>query len=271
MSTNENPLNKVYFEIIRDWFQYQLDYQKTKPIHSALFLYLVEKFNSLWWPDEIGVPTDFTMTATCIGSYNTYKKTLNELEGFGFVKIGERGRNQYVSTKVALSFFDKAYTKARDKAKYKALIKQVTKQLSDNKQENNETQKQLNILKEDNQKLKIEIENLKKKKDLVPEPKVNTPLTKKEKENLFKEKVNIIHEKNDIITKSFFEQGNNLDGFIDYWTESNDNSMTLKYEKQQTFDIARRLQTWKRNNFNGGSNSQKPKKIEQSKEFSGWS
>ena len=42
-----------------------------------------------------------------------------------------------------------------------------------------------------------------------------------------------------------------INAFCDYWTESKPNGKKMKFELQQTFDIARRLATWSRNDFNG--------------------
>lgn len=59
-----------------------------------------------------------------------------------------------------------------------------------------------------------------------------------------------------------------IDNFCDYWTESNEGETAkLKYEMQKTFDIARRLATWSKNNFNrirNGNyrNEQQPKSNE---------
>lgn len=45
-----------------------------------------------------------------------------------------------------------------------------------------------------------------------------------------------------------------IDRFCDYWTESNEGeNCKLKFEMQKTFDIARRLVTWNKNNFNNGN------------------
>jgi len=43
-----------------------------------------------------------------------------------------------------------------------------------------------------------------------------------------------------------------IDSFCDYWTESNEDGKKMKFEMQKTFDIGRRLKTWKRNDY--GSN-----------------
>ena len=38
--------------------------------------------------------------------------------------------------------------------------------------------------------------------------------------------------------------------FVDYWTESNENSSLMKFELQKTFDTSRRMKRWKNNDFN---------------------
>jgi len=44
-----------------------------------------------------------------------------------------------------------------------------------------------------------------------------------------------------------------LEAFIDYWTEPNKSKTKLKYELQKTFDIARRLKTWSKNESKFGT------------------
>lgn len=44
-----------------------------------------------------------------------------------------------------------------------------------------------------------------------------------------------------------------LEAFIDYWTEPNKSNTKLRYELQKTFDIARRLKTWSKNESKFGT------------------
>jgi len=44
-----------------------------------------------------------------------------------------------------------------------------------------------------------------------------------------------------------------LEAFIDYWTEHNKSKTKLRYELQKTFDIARRLKTWSKNESKFGT------------------
>lgn len=41
-----------------------------------------------------------------------------------------------------------------------------------------------------------------------------------------------------------------LDCFIDYWTEKSPRGKKMKFEKQSTFDVKRRMQRWMKNGFN---------------------
>ena len=41
-----------------------------------------------------------------------------------------------------------------------------------------------------------------------------------------------------------------LKDFFEYWTEKNDNGYKMKFEKQKTFEISKRLKRWNDNNFN---------------------
>ena len=48
--------------------------------------------------------------------------------------------------------------------------------------------------------------------------------------------------------KSFNPPGNIFENFISYWTEPNKSKTKMRWELQQTFDIKRRIDTFKRNN-----------------------
>jgi len=109
------------YELLRNWYNFKFENpSKTKSIHSDLFCYLIDKWNRLGQKKEFGLPTTMTMELLNIGSYNTYKKTLDDLIEFGFVKIVQESKNQYQSKIIALSKIDNASDKALDKATIKA-------------------------------------------------------------------------------------------------------------------------------------------------------
>jgi hypothetical protein len=113
------------YELSRAWFDWCFENpEKINPNHSALYFFCIEHCNRLGWKEKFGLPTTMAKEAIGIKSYNTYKKTLDELVEFGFIKMIEVSKNQYSANIIALSKFDKAVNKALDKAVVKHLIKQ---------------------------------------------------------------------------------------------------------------------------------------------------
>ena len=135
------------YNLIRAWYNFKFENpEKVKAKHSDFYCYLVDQWNRLGQKQSFGLPTSYTMECLNIGSYNTYKSTLNDLVDFGFVKILKESKNQHQSKIVALSNFDKALDKALDKATTKALdkapdtiTKQITKEQITNNKENQKT------------------------------------------------------------------------------------------------------------------------------------
>ena len=74
-------------------------------------------------------------------SYNTYKKCLDNLIEWGFVKLVRKSYNQYQCNVIALSNFDNSLYKALDKA----LIKHCTKQSESTVQSTDDIHKQQTI------------------------------------------------------------------------------------------------------------------------------
>jgi len=71
--------------------------------------------------------------------------------------------------------------------------------------------------------------------------------TKIERENDFNENVKkLVSEFKD----SKFWNEKNILNFCNYWTQSNDNSEKMHYEKQKTFDLKKRLAFWESNSYN---------------------
>ena len=124
------------YNLLRDWYNFKFSNpSKTKAIHSDMYCYIIDLWNRLGQKDEFGLPTSVTMEALGIGSYNTYKKTIQDLIDFGFVILISESKNQHQSKIVALSKNDKATDEATDKALDKAhikatdtIIKQVNKE-----------------------------------------------------------------------------------------------------------------------------------------------
>lgn len=137
------------YNLSRSWFDWAFENPDINtPVHTALFMWVIEKWNRLGQKEKFGLPTSEAMEVLSIRSLNTYNKVFGNLVEWGFIEVIQQSKNQYTSTIVALSKFDKATDKALDKALIKHLIKQSesTHQSIDSidKQENKETEKQTN-------------------------------------------------------------------------------------------------------------------------------
>ena len=112
------------YELTRDWFDFRFENpDKCKPIHTELYIYLVDQWNRLGQVNKFGLPTQYTMQVLNINSYNTFKSALDSLIEFGFIKVVSESKNQHQSRVIALSNNDKANSKALNKANANALYK----------------------------------------------------------------------------------------------------------------------------------------------------
>lgn len=105
------------YTLSRQWFAFAFENQKlVKPVHCALYFWLIELANRMGWPAEFGNPGSQCMAACGIGSYNTYKKAFDDLNEWGFVKVVQKSLNQHTAAIIALSIIDEAQYKALDRA-----------------------------------------------------------------------------------------------------------------------------------------------------------
>ena len=157
------------YNLIRDWYNFKFENpSRVKASHSDFYCYLIDRWNRLGQKQEFGLPTSVTMEALGIGSYNTYKKTLQDLIDFGFIKLVAESKNQHQSKVIALSKNDKASDKALDEATNKAPDKApdtITKQM--NKETNEQYRSFAHLSISINEFHKLEIEYHKKDIDLI--------------------------------------------------------------------------------------------------------
>tara|TARA_R100000231_G_scaffold88806_1_gene67238 strand:- start:355 stop:1011 length:657 start_codon:yes stop_codon:yes gene_type:complete len=64
---------------------------------------------------------------------------------------------------------------------------------------------------------------------------------------LIKENTNYIYKWQIVANELGFDD---LENFIDYWTEKSPRGKKMRFEKQSTFDVKRRMQRWMKNSFN---------------------
>ncbi len=114
------------YQLSRDWFEWCfMNSEIISPNHSALYFYIINLANKMHWKPVFGLPTEVAKEAIGIRNYKTYKKTLEDLVSFGFVKLVQESKNQYTCNMIALVKNDKANGEAHDKATLKHLPKQV--------------------------------------------------------------------------------------------------------------------------------------------------
>ena len=105
------------YDLSRNWFNYSFENpDKVKPIHTAVFMWCVEKCNRLGWKEKFGLPTSEAMEAIGVSNKNTYLKALNELIDWGFITLVRKSLNQHQSRIVAIPKIDTARGTALDTA-----------------------------------------------------------------------------------------------------------------------------------------------------------
>ena len=164
------------FTLMRNWFNWCFDNPDIiNPNHTALYMFCIEHNNRMGWKTKYGLPTTMAMEAIGIKSYNTYKKTFDDLIKFKFIILIERSKNQYSSNIIALSISDKALDKALDKATARHSTKQVGSTI------------QSTVKSKDS----IDIPNTTIPKTEIPNTEYIKPETKKPKDLIFTEMVKI--------------------------------------------------------------------------------
>jgi hypothetical protein len=94
------------YSFMHGWFNYLRDnYGKVNTYHSALYMYIVHRANTLGWVKEIGLPTEYTFQRAGFANDKTYRKYLEDLIKLGFIKSISKSTNQHVATIVSLVSF----------------------------------------------------------------------------------------------------------------------------------------------------------------------
>ncbi len=129
------------YELSRNFFDWCFENpDKVNVNHVAIYFFAIEHCNRLGWKTKFGFPSQMTMEALGIKSYNTYIKAFNDLVEFGFIYLVEKSKNQYSANIIALSNFNNATNKALDKA----FIKHTTKQSESTQQSTSESNYSIN-------------------------------------------------------------------------------------------------------------------------------
>lgn len=137
---------KTGYSLSRAWFDWAFENpDKARTIHTALYMWFLEKWNRVGQKEKFSVTTSESMEVLGISSRNTYAKAFAELIDFGFIILVKKSFNQnsvnIISLAQKLSKQEDSSRTALDKAIVQAQDKQEDSSRTINKQVNNETTK----------------------------------------------------------------------------------------------------------------------------------
>jgi hypothetical protein len=109
------------YQLTDAWFEFRFQHpEKVSHAHTELYFYLVYHWNKLSQKEKFGLPSSVTMEATGIRNYKTYRKCVQDLAKFGFIRIVSEAINQHQAMVVAWGKNTKADTEALPEALTKA-------------------------------------------------------------------------------------------------------------------------------------------------------
>jgi hypothetical protein len=109
----ENKKNGYAYS--KQWFEFISETKEmVRPIHTALYFWIVELNNRAQWEDVFGLPTDYSMKSIRIKGRQHYKKALDDLIKWGFVKLISKSPNQHISNQVSLCLPDTLSNKQKN-------------------------------------------------------------------------------------------------------------------------------------------------------------
>lgn len=92
------------YELSRRWFDWCFENPELHSCtHTALYMWICEKWNRLGQKDKFGLPTSDTMEVLSIKSKTTYHKVFSDLVEWGFIKIVSEAKNQNQSRVISLN------------------------------------------------------------------------------------------------------------------------------------------------------------------------
>lgn len=210
--------------------------EKMKPIHSSIFFFAIEHCNRLWWKDKFWFPTTMVMDAIWISNYSSYKKWLEELVEWGFIKMVQVSKNQYSANVISLIQFVWSTDKALDKALIKHGIKQHIKQVESIASIDIQVYKDTNI---QNTSLQV-----------IEPNEYNLSI------NYLKESVTLVYT-NNLQIPDYVKDKWEWHKFVWYWSEKW-KTWKIRAEWEKTFEIKRRFANWMSRKKDSYQKTEKP-------------
>ena len=250
------------YKFTKEWFAFCASQKDCTPIHTALYLWLVEQNNLAGWHPEFTIDRKQAMQNLNISSIKTYRKTMENLVKWRAIEILGKAKNQYSVCQIALVKITQAEenagvnnTQADELACVKnAIAEEKNTQTNENAgvnftQANGFTYSKTNINK--NFKLKLlEGENTHAREE-PNQKKILLHFSEEEKKKSSAPKRKEEFSKREAAFKTAVENYAGiyppeiLQVFFDYWSEP-DAEGNMRYELEPTWELSRRLDTWMR-------------------------
>jgi len=90
------------YNLSRIWFSFAYENAGVKPVHTALYFWILERGNASGWKKIIDIQTEKSMECLGVTDWRTYKSALQFLSDNGFIMWVEKSKNQYTCNKVTL-------------------------------------------------------------------------------------------------------------------------------------------------------------------------
>lgn len=95
------------YSLSKQWFDFVINTNEmVRPIHGALYFWIIELNNRLQWKQEFGLPTDSSMQHIGIKGRQHYKKALDDLIKWGLIELISKSTNQYSPNVISLVLLD---------------------------------------------------------------------------------------------------------------------------------------------------------------------
>jgi len=93
-----------WYNLSRKWFDFCFENPEIiNTNHTALYMFIIDRWNRFWQKEKFWLPADFTMEALQIKSRNTYYKIFNDLVEMWFIEIIEKSKNQNTANIIKLA------------------------------------------------------------------------------------------------------------------------------------------------------------------------
>lgn len=90
------------YELSRKWFAFVYETKGVRPVHTALYFWIIERANASGWKSIIDIQTEKSMECLGVSDWRTYRNALQFLTDNGFVKWIEKSKNQYTCNRISL-------------------------------------------------------------------------------------------------------------------------------------------------------------------------